>query len=365
MYDQYQYQQYPNNVNGGFGGTPMCVNPNYRPIRTPSSTNTLEEEEYLLKNGGASVINVTFDELATSTCNHFDRKTGEPRYRFAENGIDCYCDKCRTSFKFVYDISKEEVEQNIDNILNIINTIKIGWISQPEEFARNLYLTEAFLKKIPIVWPIVQNEAKYVSNVVNNAFQPQYAGNPQYYNQQIPGLGAFYHDDPAMAMPIVSGSLGGYAYGGGYQPQPYQYQNPQFGGYPQPQYQQYQTPQYGAAPMPTGGLQMPTEPNPLVQQPYQPQPQYQGAPAVGQQTVPGNPFSVPQPPQVANPVVAPGSMYNTAGINAPVVPTPAPAPAPVAPQVPQMVSAPAAPAPTPTPAVAPQVPIPGAESIKL
>ena len=177
----------------------------------------------------------------------------------ADGSGGCTCTLCGTHF-YTKDFTPEEIKNSVGNILDILNTIKIMYLSIDPNAALEYFQIIPFIEKIPELYNIAVQDFKRYEGV--DSFVPgsnSYNVNPfniYYAMMNQPGLGMV---PPQQQM---------YGYGQGY---PMQQPNmaPQ-----QPQATQMPNQQYGFNPnMNAGFAQQNPQYNPIFAGGYQPQSQ--------------------------------------------------------------------------------------------
>lgn len=208
----------------------------------PKTGNWLSADKIALLQKGISQfkLSVTDEELAKGQCNHYNPNGTTALIQDADGSGGCTCTICNTHFTS-REFTQEEVQIATQNILDILNTIKIMYLSIDPNAACEYFQIIPFIEKIPQLYQIAVSDFKKYEGV-DNFINPQ---------QQNP-FGIF----SMMVNPGYAGQMG--------QPM---YQQPMAPGYGMPQ----QTPMGYAAPMP--GYGMPQGYNPLYAgQPMMPNP---------------------------------------------------------------------------------------------
>lgn len=261
---------YPTNA---FMGQGMV--PNQQPM--PKTGNWLSGEKYSLLQKGLSQfkLSVTEEELAKGQCNHYNLNGTSALIPDQDGSGGCTCAICGTHFTS-REFAQEDVQNATQNILDILNTIKILYLSIDPNAALEYFQIIPFIEKIPQLYNIAVNDFKKYEGV--NNMVPSQSQNP--FN-------------------IFSMMSGGY--------------NPMMGGYaPQPQ-MGYGVPQTGA-PMMNGFAQQNPGFNPMYGVPqqnpvapgYQPQTQgYSFNPTGAAQPMVNTNMPVQPQPPVAPPQQAP------------------------------------------------------------
>lgn len=236
-------------------GQPMGYNPNAfmgqgmvpNQQQMPKISNWLTGEKYQLLQKGLSQfkLSVTEEELAKGQCNHYNPNGTSALINDQDGSGGCTCAICGTHFTS-REYSQEDVQTATQNILDILNTIKIMYLSIDQNAALEYFQIIPFIEKVPQLYTIAVNDFKKYEGV--NNMIPAQGQNPfSIYSMMTMGY------NPAMM--------------GGYYQQPAQ--QPMYGQYPQQQ-----------APMMGNFAQQNPGFNPMYGAPQQPmtgyQPQTQG-----------------------------------------------------------------------------------------
>ena len=244
------------------GGRPMGAQ--YAQQQAPQMTQPLKPEEIqrLRNRGGQFNIRLTQDEVLIAACTH---KGPDGRFTLAEtrDGM-AICSICGQSFNLV-NLTQEEVAERVNDLKDILQTIKTYYTDIPEDTAREFFVIQPMLDRVPQLYQIALDKfARYeqITGVnynygpnsfalLNNILAPgmMMGGNPAYnqgypqqpqYQQQVPmgapmpGYNPNYCAQPMGGNPFDNGT--GYP-----QQQPQVQPQQQFQQAPQPQQQQ---PQY-------------------------------------------------------------------------------------------------------------------------
>lgn len=317
--DQNLQQQY-----AGYGTPYNGISRPFQPPAPKMNQLLTQEEINLLKNrSGAFNINVDPIDLVRSRCTHKENN------QFAIQDVGdgkVQCMICGETFTPVYDNAVEKAQRVIEDVGDIINTIKLVYVDMPTEMGNEFMPILELVRKVPALLKIALNNFGRYTNIMD---------------QPIQGTGGFGNAFSNLNM-ITNGGyqmpMGGYG--------PWGYPQPQMGyGY----YQQPQAPMYD----PNQMQYAPGQPTPMamanMSAPMTPTygvPQNQGYP----QPVPvqNNPFSMGYVPQ-QSPAGMPNSGFQFA--NPQAVPQ---APAPTVPTAPQPYKPQAA---VPAPPTASAVPV--------
>lgn len=234
--------------------------------QAPKTGNWLSAEKYaLLQKGlGQFKLSVTEEELAKGQCNHYYTNGTSALIPDSDGSGGCTCAICGTHFTS-HDFTADEVKVATDNVLDILNTIKIMYLSIDPNAALEYFQIIPFIEKIPALYGIAANDFKkyegintYTPNQMNpfGAFammmgMPGYA--PVYQQPQAAPMGGVGYQVPQQ--PVMNGFA---QQNPGF--------NPLYGGMPtQPVAYQPQQPGYafnpqGAAAQPMMNTNMPVQP---------------------------------------------------------------------------------------------------------
>ena len=211
--------------------------PNQQPL--PKTGNWLSGEKYQLLQKGLSQfkLSVTEEELAKGQCNHYNLNGTSALIPDQDGSGGCTCAICGTHFTS-REFAQEDVQNATQNILDILNTIKILYLSIDPNAALEYFQIIPFIEKIPQLYNIAVNDFKKYEGV--NNMVPAQGQNPfNIFSMMTMGY------NPAMM---------GYQAPMGYAPQ----QTP-MAGY-QPTTQGYAFNPAGAAQQPMVNTNMPVQP---------------------------------------------------------------------------------------------------------
>lgn len=123
--------------------------------------NWLPAEDYALLQKGLSQfkLSVTKEELAKGQCNHYDRNGNPTLVPDPDGSGGCTCTTCGTHF-YTKDFTPEEIKNATDNILDILNTIKIMYLSIDPNAALDYFQIIPFIEKIPALYNIAVQDFK-------------------------------------------------------------------------------------------------------------------------------------------------------------------------------------------------------------
>ena len=207
-----------NNFNNNFGS----VMPNNQ---TPPQVRTwLSPEQLALLNKGVSKFNlsVSDEDMAVCQCNHV-KTNGQSALIPDNDGSNGYtCSMCGTHF-YMRQTTKEEVKINTDYITDVLNTIKVMYLSLDPSMALQFFQIIPFIQKIPDMYEIAMNDLRKYDSV-GNFIDTNGTANPfNLFNSLTnPGYNAGF-----------AGMQGQQNFGGGFQNQQAGV-NPMYGSYGQP-----------------------------------------------------------------------------------------------------------------------------------
>lgn len=235
---------------------------------------TAEEIDRLTKTANNFNLTLTQEEMLRASCNHRNKEgTGDTLVVDPATG-KVRCSICGYEFKPVdSNISSDDIKEYVEEIINILQTIKMMYIDLPQDAIRQFFPIIPMLEKIPQLFEFaaknMQKHDTFAWNYQNSspaAFQmftnlQNAFGNGMGFNPQpMPGMGQ------PMGAPAPMNAMAGFpnaAYGApaqnpfGY-PGAAQMQNPAY----QPQMNNYAyQPQVPTTPAPT------TTPQPVVAEP--------------------------------------------------------------------------------------------------
>ena len=255
----YGNNNFNNQFGNGFGQNPQYgfnggVVPNQQQL-SPNMQSWLTPDKLALLRKGVAKFNlsVSDEELARGQCNHMSN--GKSALIPDADGSGGYtCSICGTHMN-VRELTNEEVKNATDNILDILNMVKITYLSLDPSTALEYFQIIPLIEKIPKLFEIAMNDFKRYDN--STSFVQGGNQNPFTLFNSIIGPG----------------------FGGGFmnaQPQGY-YGNPQFNAAPQQygapaQYNPAMNPMYGQyQPQQMGYQQQPMGYQPQAVNAYQPQ----------------------------------------------------------------------------------------------
>ena len=173
--------------------------------QTPKMTNWLSQDKLatLKKNLNQFKLSVTEEEMFRGQCNHIDPQTGISALIPDQDGSGgCTCSQCGTHFT-ARNFSNEEVQSIVQNTLDLLNTIKIMYLSLDPAHALEYFQIIPFIEKIPQLYTIAVNDFKKYEGV--DQFSVNQAQNPFniFAMMTNPGMGM------GMAQPFYAGQVYG------------------------------------------------------------------------------------------------------------------------------------------------------------
>lgn len=141
----------------------------------PKTGNWLSPEKLAMLRKGMTQfkLSVTEDEMAKGQCNHYDPQTGISALIPDQDGSGgCSCRLCGTHFN-TKNYSTEEVHDAVQNILDILNTIKIMYLSIDPASALEYFQIIPFIEKIEQLYTIAINDFKKYEGVDSFSYANQ------------------------------------------------------------------------------------------------------------------------------------------------------------------------------------------------
>ena len=135
--------------------------------QTPKMANWLPADKLamLKKNLNQFKLSVTEEEMFKGQCNHIDPQTGISALIPDQDGSGgCTCSQCGTHFT-ARNFSTEEVQGIVQNTLDLLNTIKIMYLSLDPAHALEYFQIVPFIEKIPQLYTIAVNDFKKYEGV--------------------------------------------------------------------------------------------------------------------------------------------------------------------------------------------------------
>lgn len=237
------YQQAPNNF--GFGVNPAypfnggMVQNQQQPPR-PVSWLSPEKVALLQKNNSSFNLGVSDEDIARGQCNHYYPNNGQSALvPDADGSGGCTCSICGTHFT-TKEYSQTDVETATHDILDILNTIKITYLSLDPHAANDYFQIIPFIEKIPKLYNMAMNDFKKYEGI--DSYIPAGNVNPfMVFNMMTnPGMGfgnvgqvpygtqPMYQAQAPMGQPMMGTMNTGYA-------QANPAMNPMYGQYNGPQ----------------------------------------------------------------------------------------------------------------------------------
>lgn len=272
-------------------GTGAQFNPgrvnNIGPVKR-SNILTAAEQQKLAKKENQFSLALTETERLRGICNHRRLDAmGDTLTEDMETGL-CMCTTCGYEFMPLdaATTSKEQIQEYVNNIVDVLQTIKLIYIDMPTDAAREFFQIIPLLEKVPQLFEYaVKSYAKH-EGMNPYGYNTRNMGAANLFNMLVGAIdGGSRYMDPAMNnQGTVYGNPNPYGYYGAPNGAPvngYQMPTGQYGSYNNPQSNGFgymgagepaPMPGYGAPPM--GGYQSQTsgfayDPNAVQQQPPQ------------------------------------------------------------------------------------------------
>ena len=143
--------------------------------QTPKVKSVYSEEEYntLVKKENSFSLGITKDEYLRSYCNHRKMDGSDSLMLDPLTGI-ATCTVCGYKFKPCDDISMDEIQEEVNSVLDILQTIKIMYIDMPVETAKEYFQIIPLIEKIPKLFDLAAKDmAKHDNNPWNYNTQSQ------------------------------------------------------------------------------------------------------------------------------------------------------------------------------------------------
>ena len=230
--------------NYGMGVAPTMNGYNYQGMQgqpAPKFNNTLSAEEIkrLQQKGAQFSLSITQDEYLRGICNHRTADGTADTLVYDPITQEATCTICGYKFKPVdSSLTPEEIKDDVDNIVDILQTIKLLYIDLPAEAAKEYFQIIPLIEKLPQLFEFAaKNFNKHEAtaawqyngrnmgaiNMFNN-LQNMFAGmNNGMYQQQPMGNPAMMNMAPGYPQAAYA-PTNGFGYAGasmapGYQPQ--------------------------------------------------------------------------------------------------------------------------------------------------
>lgn len=133
----------------------------------PKTLNWLPAEDIALLQKGLSQfrLSITKEEMAKGQCNHYDKVNGTSALvPDADGSNGCTCSICGTHF-YPREFKQDEIQASVDNILDILNTIKVMYLSIDPNAALEYFQVIPFISKIPELYNIAITDFKRYEGV--------------------------------------------------------------------------------------------------------------------------------------------------------------------------------------------------------
>lgn len=147
----------------------MFNNSNFQAPVKPAHGNWLSNDKIsILSNAqDAFKLSVSETELLKGQCNHYF-SNGSPALVPSADGTGYTCSICGTTFHS-HEFSEDDVKNATQNILDILNTIKVMYLSIDSNAALEFFQILPFIEKIPMLYNIAVNDFKrYEGTSINN-----------------------------------------------------------------------------------------------------------------------------------------------------------------------------------------------------
>lgn len=206
MWNQQPYYNPQQPVYGYPVGSGVIINPcNVKGISTTS-----KEDDEILKNAGTKEFQITGVDIARSKCNHKDQE-GNLKIECIDDTTNKFrCTKCGETFKLIKP-SQEAVEELVEMVLDLFQSIKTSWLSPPKEFAENVYTIQCLIKQLPEMYKAAMRDWDNSKKAISNQVQPAYAG---YYgspfNSVPPVIQQGFYGNPYAAPAPMQPPMSGY-----------------------------------------------------------------------------------------------------------------------------------------------------------
>ena len=152
----------------------MFNNNNFQAPVKPAHGNWLSNDKIsILSNAqDAFKLSVSETELLKGQCNHYF-SNGSPALVPSADGTGYTCSICGTTFHS-HEFTEDDVKNATQNILDILNTIKVMYLSIDSNAALEFFQILPFIEKIPMLYNIAVNDFKRYegTNINNNNISP-------------------------------------------------------------------------------------------------------------------------------------------------------------------------------------------------
>lgn len=169
------YNNYYNNPNM-MGGMPLNTGYMYnqQPPVKPANPLTNEEIAAMRSTAGQFTLAMTKDEMIKGICFHVD-ENGNPTTITNPDGSTT-CTLCGKTWRSD-ELTQKQVEDAVDSVLSILQTIKLLYINFPNQAAREYYQIIPLLEKIPGLYKIASDnfhmyEGSYMNGYANGNVSP-------------------------------------------------------------------------------------------------------------------------------------------------------------------------------------------------
>lgn len=175
------------NPNPLFAGGAMQYNPQM--MQMPKQHNNLSAEEIKsLQSHETFSLRMTSDEKTRSACNH-RTADGTRDSLIAEPDGTYRCTICGARFAPVEPgTSKEDIQDAVDRVLDILQTTKMLYINMPPEAAKEYYQIIPLIQRIPELFKISADTYGRYENGSNWSYNGRNFGAASLYNMMTGGM---------------------------------------------------------------------------------------------------------------------------------------------------------------------------------
>jgi hypothetical protein len=217
-------------TNNGYGfgvpqGTGYQFN-GYQPQQVPKHENWLSQEEIqkLVQKENGFSLQITETDRLRAGCNH-RRQDGYGDAIVEDNDGVCRCQICGYEFRPIdVQTSKEELNDAVTSIVDILQTIKLLYIDMPADPAREFYQIIPLIEKIPKLFEYAAKDWLQHEQFNPYGYNSRNMNGMNLFNAVV-GMLNGVGGQPNMGQPMNNG----------FQQQPNMYQQPMGNMYQQPQ----------------------------------------------------------------------------------------------------------------------------------
>lgn len=233
--------------NNGMIGAPMMGGYNYQgmaqPVQKFNNVLTPEQIKQLQQKGNQFSLSVTEEDILRGVCNHRNADgTGDALTMDPLTGV-AMCTICGYKFRPIEpNVSPEEIKEDVERIVDILQTIKLMYVDLPAEAANEYFPIIPLIEKIPQLFEFAaKNMAKHETynwqynnrnmgavsmlNNLQNIFAGNMGFNPAMQQPQQPmmgapmGMGGYPMMSNGFGYPGAGAPMGNPALNNGYTPQ--------------------------------------------------------------------------------------------------------------------------------------------------